>query len=201
MDTNTQIGNLALSHLGFGKEIASLTEKSSEAEAVNRVYDIARKYTLRAFAWPFANVFADLVLVETQPTDEWGFSYAKPDDSLRIIRILSGIRNDTRQSRVPFKIGNSGSDALLIYCDMESAQVEYTIDEDNPMLYPDDFVMALSYRIGYLIAPRITKGDPFKVGINCMQMFKATIMEAAANAVNEVQAEEDPDSEFIRIRS
>ena len=42
MASSTEIANLALSHLGNGTEIADLeTERSSEASACRRFYDVA----------------------------------------------------------------------------------------------------------------------------------------------------------------
>jgi hypothetical protein len=200
--SDTTIANLALSHVGVGKEIAALeTENSNEANACRRYFVPSRQLTLRAFAWPFAMNQAALTLVEENPTTEWAFSYVYPADCLRDIRILSGVRNDTRQSRVPYKVINDQVNSrLLIYSDMEDAILEYTVDVVNSALFPADFMMAHSYRLGYLIAPRLTKGDPFKLGQSCMNMFAETISSARANALNEEQAEEEVDSEFIRGR-
>lgn len=39
MATKVEIWNMALSHLGVSKEVASVTERSKEAEACNRFYD------------------------------------------------------------------------------------------------------------------------------------------------------------------
>lgn len=200
--SDTTIANLALSHVGVGKEIAALeTENSNEANACRRYFETARDLTVRAFAWPFAMKSAVLTLVAENPTTEWAFSYVYPADCLRDIRILSGIRNDTRQSRIPYKVINDQDNSrLLIYTDMEDAILEYTVKVTNSALFPPDFTMAFSYRLGYLIAPRLTKGDPFKLGQNCINMFRDAIATAKADAINENQDEELPDSEFIRGR-
>lgn len=200
MASKIEICNLALTHLGVGKEIANLeTEASEAAEACNRVYDLSRQETLRDFNWPFATRFVALALVEENPTTEWAYSYRYPSDCLKIKRILSGLRNDNRQSRIPYKIigDNSGS---LIYCDEKLAECEYTFNEEDPAKYPVDFIMALSFRVGYYIASRLTKGDPFKLKDYCLQMYQATISKAARNSFNEQQDEEEVESEFIRSR-
>ena len=106
MASKTEVANMAISNLGTGKEIGNIdTENSQEASACRRFFDIALEAVLRDFAWPFANVTASAGLVDTNPTTEWGFSYRYPTSCLRLIRILSGVRNDTRQSRAPLKIG------------------------------------------------------------------------------------------------
>src|SRR5688572_11149621 len=110
MASETEIANLALSHLGVGKEIANLeTERSQEAVACRRFYDTARDATLRDFSWPFATKIAVLGLIEADPNDEWDYSYRYPSDCLQLRRILSGVRNDTRDSRVPFKLAHDDS--------------------------------------------------------------------------------------------
>lgn len=200
MATKAEICNLALSHVGVGKEIANLdTEKSQEASACRRYYDQARLATLRDFEWPFATKVAALGLVTQNPTSEWGFSYQYPSDCLHFRRILSLRRNDTRQSRVPYRIvyGQAGNE---LYTDMQNAESEYTVNVEDPTRFPPDFAMALSFRLAAYIAPRLTGGDPYKLGDKALQLYTYEISRAKATAVNEEQEEEDPDSEFIRGR-
>ncbi len=198
--SETVIANIALSHLGVGKEIASLDENSETARAINRFYEEARDMVLRAFKWPFAFTTADLALVEEDPTDEWLFSYEHPTDCLMVHKIQSGTRNDTRQSRVPYRIAN-GDGSRVIYTDVEEAVIEYTARIDDPLMYSPDFTMALTYLLASFVAPRVVGGsDMFKLSERCRQMYVMEIQRAAANAANEEQAEELVDSEFIRGR-
>ena len=198
--STTEIANLAISHLGIGKEIGNLeTEKSEEAQAIRRFFDTVRNQVLRDFPWPFATKFVNLALVEQDPTEEWAFSYRHPSDALKLRRILSGLRNDHRQSKVPFRISRDDS-GLLIFTDFEDAQLEYTFEEEDPLRFPDDFIQALSFRLAAYVAPRLTKGDPFKVGRNAMEMYLFEINRAQSTAANEEQMDEIPQSEFIRFR-
>jgi hypothetical protein len=200
MASSTVIANLALSHLGIGVEISNLdTERSQEALACRRFYDIARQSTLRDFPWPFATKFVSPTLIEEDPTDEWGFSYRYPADCLKIRRILSGLRNDNRQSRAPYKVAQDDN-GKLFYCDIEDAEIEYTVDEDNEDIFDSDFTMALSLRLAAYIAPRLTAGDPFKLGERAMQLYLFELNTARANSLNEEQVEQDPESEYIRVR-
>jgi len=198
--SKTEICNIALSHLGIAKEVANIdTESSAEASACRRFYEMARDETLRDFNWPFATKFAALALVEEDPTDEWSFSYRYPTDCLKVRRVLSGLRNDNRQSRVPYKVGRDDT-GILLYCDIEDAEMEYTAVTSGVTFYPVDYVTALSYRIAYYIAPRLTAGDPFNLKNYCMEMYRATVVKAANSAINEEQQEESPESELIRSR-
>lgn len=200
MASETEIANLALSHLGIGKQIGVLsTERSEEANACRQFYETARDATLRDFPWPFATRIIALGLVEEDPNDEWGFSYRYPSNGLKIIRILSGIRNETNDARVPYKI-TQDDDGLLLLSDQSDAQIEYIVRADDPTLYPSDFKLALSFRLAMYIAPRITSGDDFKIQSKLAQFYNYEISKAMATSVNEMQPDVQPESEFIRTR-
>lgn len=200
MPSVVEIANLALSHIGVGKEIANIdTEKSEEAAAMRRYYTPARDEVLREYSWPFATQFVSLGLVAEDPTDEWNFSYRYPSDCIYFRRILSGVRNDTRQSRVPHKIARDVS-GLLILTDQENAKAEYTIREEDPQRFPADFVMALSYRLAAYVARRLSGGDPFKLGEFSLRLYQISLSKAQSTAENEGQIDEPPESEFIRTR-
>jgi hypothetical protein len=200
MATDTEIANLALSHLGIGKLLANLdTDRSEEGNVCRRFFDIAKDATLRDFSWPFATKFATLNLVEEDPTGEWGYSYRYPSDCLMLRRIISESRNDSRQSQEPYKIGQD-DEGLLIYTDREDAEVEYTVRVTNNDTLPSDFVMAFSFRLATYIAPTVTNGDPFKLGDKAMQRYVMEMTIARASVVNEEQPDEEVQSEFIRAR-
>lgn len=201
MPSKTGISNLALAHLGIGKRITSLeTEKSSEAAACRDFYDLVVEATLRDFPWSFANIEREaLALVEEEPTDDWAYSYRYPSGCANLLKIHSDTRNDTKQSRVPYKIAKD-SQGKLIYTDKEDAEVMYTELVTDTDLYPADFVLALSFRLAVYIAPQITGADLFKMGERSFQLYLMEIEKAKARNVNEQQDEEEPESEFIRGR-
>lgn len=198
--SKTEICNLALSHLGIAKEIANLdTENSAEANAMRRFYETARDEILRDFNWSFTTKFATLALIEEDPTTEWAYSYRYPSDCLKLRRILSGTRNDSRQTRVPYKIGQD-NEGVLLYTDMQDAVIEYSVKIEETNLYPSDFTMALSYKLAFYAAPRLAAGDPFGLRNSAAQMFSMTMAKAAHTSLNEEQVEEDPQAEWIRAR-
>lgn len=199
MSSSTSIANMALRFVA-SKEIANLdTDESTEANVCRRFYDMARQELLRAHSWPWATVEATLGLVEEEPTEEWDFSYQVPSGSLKLIRILSGLRNDSRQSRVPYKVVKAASGSY-IYTDQEDAILEYIFDEQDVDKFPPDFAIALARRIASLIAPSLTGGDPFKLSERNYQAYQMQLQEAVANSRNDIQIEEPPESEFIRGR-
>jgi len=197
----TDICNMALSHLGIGKELANMeTDTGENASACRRFYENCRDNMLSDFPWPFATVTTDLGLVEEDPNDEWSFSYRYPSNSLMLKRIFSGTRNDTIQSRVPYRITRDAT-GLLIFTDWEDATMEYTFKETDPGRFPPDFIMALSALLAFTIAPRIAKGDPFKLGDRAYNIYQVKLAEAKASAANEEVPDQTPESEFIRERA
>lgn len=199
-DSSTEICNLAISHIGIGKEIANIdSDSTNEASACRRFYTTARDKVLGDFNWPFATGFITLALVEENPTTEWKFSYRYPSDCVTLRRVFSGIRNDNLQSRIPYRLGRDTT-GILIYCDIESAQMEYTVRETEVSRFAADFTMALSYLLAAYICPRITGSDRFKLVPSLIQLYQAEIANARTNALNEESSDISPESEFIRAR-
>ena len=199
MASAVEICNLALSHLRHSKRIASFSEQSEEARLCSLFYETTRDLVLRDVRWPFATTTKALGLIEEQPNTEWAYSYEYPSDCLLARRILSGVRNDTRAARVPYKIAYDDG-AKVLFCDRENAVLEYTVAITDTSLFAPDFVMALSYRLAFYLAPTLTGGDPDNLGQRAMQMYALEKSAATANAFNEQQDEEIPQAELINFR-
>lgn len=191
---------MALSHLGISTVIASLTEKSKEAQACLAFYESTRDEVLRDFVWPFATKFVALAKVADQPTVEWLYSYRMPTDKIYFRRILNGgSRFETQDSRISFRV-LSDDTGELVYTDLLDPVAEYTFRVTDPVKFPADFVRALTLRIAGFIAPRVTGGDQFKLGVTAWQLYDSQIRKAWINAANEGQSDVAEDSEFIRAR-
>lgn len=200
MASETEICNLSLGHLGHTSFIGNLeTEKSNEANICRVFYPKARDEALKDFPHSFSTKFASLALVSANPTTEWAYAYQYPTDCLHFRRILSGIRNDTRQSRVPYRIVH-GESKKLIYTDMENVVAEYSMKVTETERYPVDFIMTLSFLLAFYIAPGLTSGDPFKLGDRALKLYEMERIKTNAANENEQQAEEEPQSEFERVR-
>ena len=198
--STTEIANLALSHLGISKEVGNLdTENSANANACRRWFENARDETFRDFHWPFATTYATLGLVESDPNTDWAYSYRYPSDCMRFIKVLNTVRNDSRQSRVPIEIA-SDSSGKLIFCDTEDACGKYTKKITDVSLFTQDYVNMLSLLLASYIAPRVTAGDPFKLGERAYNLYVISKTKTEATAFNEQQDDEVVDSEFIRAR-
>lgn len=200
MASKVEICNLAISNVGTGKTIADFElERSSEAAACRQYYAVALKGTLRDFPWPFATKHLALALVQEDPTEEWAYSYRYPTDCVKMRRILSGNRVDTRQSRVPYRISSDAS-GKLIYTDKYQAVAEYTYLVENTQLYDDSFVNALAWRLASLLSPRLSQGNPFKIAERCRNEYMRELLKAEREGGTEDQPEEEPASEFDRGR-
>lgn len=200
MASSTEICNLALSHIGIAKPIAALdTEQSQEAATCRVFYSIVRDVVLRDYRWPFASKIASLNLVEENPNSEWGYSYRYPTDCIMFRRILSGQRNDTPDTRIEYRLTKDAAGKLIL-CDIEEAECEYTEKVTDTQFFTADFILAFSYRLAYYIAPRLTAGDPFKLGEGALKLYNLEIGRAISSAFNEEQPGPIPESELIRVR-
>lgn len=205
--SKTALCNLALTHIGIGVEIANVdTEKSNEARAFLRVYDTALEKALREFPNPFSTKIATLSLIterevdDEHPTTEWRFQYGLPVDSLMFRKIQSGMRTDDHESRVPYR-QYFGSSTTVIFADRVDAVCEYTIRVTDTNRYPPDFDLAFSLLLAALVAPRLTAGDPFKLGEKSEKKYEREVLMSRSNAFNEEQADQEPDPPSIQARS
>ena len=199
--SSTSISNMALRHLGATKPIADIeTEASSEASACRVFYPLCIEESQRDFAFYFTTRIAALALVEEDPNDEWAYSYRYPSDCMMFKRILSGTRNDSRQSKVPYKLIQD-DEGTLILTDKEDAECEFSKLNDSPQGLPRDYIMAVSFLLASYIAPSVTKGgDAAKLGELAGARYLASIEKARANSLNEQQDELPPQAEHIRAR-
>lgn len=206
----TEIAQLAVLHCGVSKTIGNVqTERSVEANACRNVIIISRQTTLREHPWLFAKKFVSPPVVagpNPMATIEWIYSYRLPADCLHMIRFVSTRgNNDTRQSRIPYTIADDSSGPLL-YTNWPGNQtnlpvtIEYTFDNQNLAQWPSDFCLAMSYYMGYLIAPVLTSGDPYQLQQKLLMLFDKAIMKASNSNSNEEQRPEEPQSEFVRAR-
>ena len=80
------------------------------------------------------------------------------------------------------------------------AILDYQIIETDSSRYQVDFVLAFSYRLAELIAPRITAGDPFGLGPKAAANYEKSKRKAWAASLNEQQEPEPAQSEFVRAQ-
>ena len=202
---DTAIANMALGHLGIQTAIASLQNENTEsAVACRKFFETSRQETIGDFAWNFAQKQVALSLIldhmtlgaaYTNPPYEYQYVYQIPSDCMRIGRIMSGLRQDTRQSRVQMKVVGD-----KIYTDMQYAYLQYTCLPPDDSLYPPDFALTLSYKLAFYIIPSVSAGDPFQKAPQMVAFYTSMINKAEANSMNQDQVGQDVQSEFVRCR-
>jgi hypothetical protein len=162
MSSEVSICNLALAHLGDRATVASIDppEGSVQAEHCATFYPIARDQLLQAHAWRFATgrvALADLSL-SYPPPSPWSFSYAQPDNCLRILGLLApDATYDDETQDYDTEVGTG--DAPLIYTHIEDAVCRYTRRVTDTTRFDPLFVTALSYMLASYLAGPVIKGS------------------------------------------
>ena len=212
----TSVANMALGHLGVTAVIANVdTDTTGEAKAVRLFYDTARDKALGDFVWPWATKVSAVALVNDYTSDnttEWSYGYRYPNDALRLVRVRSGYGRwydanpviqaggMTSTGMVRHRIITDGS-GLLLHMDLvDPVTIEYVSRITDASVYPADFVIAFSFLLAALIAPRLTGGDPNKLGIDALKKYALAIGEAKQNAVQQEGPDEWPMSGFESAR-
>lgn len=199
---------MALGHLKITRQIANLvTDQSAEAVACRTFYTIAKQEMLEEFKWPFAMKQGQLALVEDNPFEtstgysEWAFAYEYPADAVTFGRIVGPVRNESRNDRIPYRIANNAADSSkLILTDIENAFGEWTTNVVTEDMLAASYILALSFKIAFLVAPMVTGGDPFKLGDRAMKLYDMQLNKAQGSALNEEQVEVEAESEFVLAR-
>ena len=202
--SEVEICNLALTHLAVSDQISSLSDKTKEALACNTFYAQCRDEVLEAFPWPFASIInTPLALVTDYTLDplntvqsEWAFSYRMPSDCLTFRRIQSGTRNDSHESRVPYRIAQDDAGELIL-TDMPDAHGEWTTQITDVTRFSPSFVNALALLLAARIGPTVAGGDQFKLADRAFQLYQDAIQKAHANAYNEEQPDRERQSTFV----
>jgi len=204
MSSVADIWNQALGLVGVDGEIQDPdADADAPATACRRFWVTVRDQVLRDFPWPKLKTTEDLALVEADPNDgiEWAFSYAQPANCLAIRRLLNGsTRIDNEATVVPYDVGRKASDgSVIIFTDLEDAQIEYTFHETDTSRYDADVVMAMALLLAASIAARFGP-EAVKLGDRALRLYEWRRGTAQANAMNEKQPDLPTGSSFERAR-
>jgi len=108
MNTKTEVANLALRHMGMGKEIADLdTDDSAEGKALRSLFESFMKTVLNGFNWNFATKIINIEPIQCYPNQKWNFSYRYPADCLYVRGFWNGTCGpDDRTNQIVYGFGN-----------------------------------------------------------------------------------------------
>ncbi len=205
MASQVEIAKIALSHFGDRYDIASITESSTEAEAVNLVFEPAVRFVLRKHNWKFAKAWICPAALAA-PLDaagdvdvpaNWGYMFTYPPDAVKIHKIVNPLGD--REDPIRYDIGLNSAGAKVILCNEETPEIQYTKYISDPTFYDDMFVTTLSYYIAHLICMNLT-GDP-GLAQGMFQLYRGALAEAAAEDGSEGVEEVHPEAEWIKARA
>lgn len=177
----TRMVNLALLKIGVQHFLTDYcTQTVKEAEVARQVYEVAVRYTLRAFPWPFATKYAALELASAQPSNEdWTYSYRWPTDCIYPRRIVVA-RSKALDPKGPPFMQSSDTSGGLLFTNQASAVLEYTA-RPTCVAYVAEalFTEALSWKLGAEMAPGLSRMT--EVVTHCLEQFKVAIEKAESD--------------------
>jgi hypothetical protein len=224
-ESDVDICNRALASVGSTKLIEALDQTgSTEAEQCLLWYGRLRDELLRDRVWKFATRRASLALVAGETRSDWLFVYALPANCLSARRlVLPGERSPwlvqgypytyyqgattvhgVSPAPVPFDIearvdGVGEIIGKVLLCDVEDAELVYTVRATNPQAFDPDFEAALEAYLGSKLALSLPK-DPAR-SRELRTEYEAACRKAGANSVNESQGDPPGASSFEASRS
>ena len=180
---DTDICNLALSHVGSSTVLQSMNETFKEAQQCKLHYDQCRREMLQRMNPSFAHQTVALSL-QGQPPSTWRFSYAYPAGCLRILKVYNPDLFDRNKSALPpYKLATSANgEQRNILSDQEFAVADFIADVTSVSVFDHQFVTALSYLLAARIAPALVGGDAVDGLLNRHEFY---LMQSTGSSKNE----------------
>lgn len=197
--SEVQVARMALSNIGKGSKIESLTENSPEARECLLWFDTARQQALEAHNWSFARRRAALALSsEDAPEEEWAFRYIYPSECIatRYIENPLGVTAPA----VPYEVELNGDGTQkTILTDQEDAVMVYTFDQQNPDLWTVHFTLTMSYFLAHHVAQALTGSSKLRT----IMLGIATNLgkDAAGHDANSSQPRLPREADWITART
>jgi hypothetical protein len=196
MASETQIGKLALQHIGDRYDISDLSEESVEAEQVNLVFADTRDWMLRQHDWSFAKKFATPSALTGTVPNNFDFMYTYMTDAVKVNGIVDPLGADTK---IDFEVARNSSDVKVILTDAQDAQFFYTARITDTAQFDPEFTMAFSYELAARLAMPLT-GDRSIMG-DMAALARSMVASARVSDSNEGLTEEAPDADWIIARA
>lgn len=218
MTSVVEVCNLALSNIRAGS-INSLNEGSLQAQVCKLKYAILRDRCLREIPWQFNHKIRALSPV-TVDIFNWAYSYSYPADCLKIRRLVGSFEElpagsvdvvsrrldsslislkDLRR-QIPYEVFNFDN-AKVIGSDQPELRIDFAAKVEDPNLFSDDFIMALSHLLSSELAVPIVGAELGRALRNdSLQLYRQYLSSAIANDQND-QYITPVESDFVTIRN
>lgn len=199
MASIVDIWNMALGRVKVSALIQGEDERSTESNACNTFWEHSLESTLAALDWNFARSRVSLAELSEAPPSEWTYRYAYPTNCVEARYIYPDSVVLPPDPMIPFQVVlNTAGDARNILCDISPAELTYTRNIVNPVLFSAGFVEALSWKLGAEIGPSL--GANAKAVVAAGDSFQTAIQQASVQNIKEGQNREEPDAPHIEAR-
>lgn len=213
MPSQLDICNEALAELPSAS-IASLDERSVEAQECARSYAPALQTLLEFHSWSFANKRIPLAAIVNDRTTEWSFAYALPDDCATPLKMVPGFGStvdiayygpwgDWERRGFPWDMGLGrfyDVEGSTLYSHIENATLDYVSRDTAVTSMTAMFARALALELASRIAMPIKKSRDLK-GDLIKQAEVAKQRAIAADMNRQPQGNDCYQSEAERARA
>lgn len=180
MASEVDICNVALAHIGDSATVASIDppEGSAQAEHCQRFYPIARDSLLEMHEWSFATKRVALAMLGN-PTTEWAYCYAAPNNLLNTIAVLDPAAADDTSVALampsawvetpipfggvytpqPYVLESADDGTSVIYTNQPNAVLRYTARVTDTTKFSPLVVETLGWALAGLLAGPVVKGE------------------------------------------
>ena len=205
----SQVGicNMALMNIGVTNFINAIDDGTPEAECCSLVWDDCLEMATARYAWPWAIKQAALTVLSSVTRKEWEYVYSLPTDCLVPLGLVledTKLEDLNPEERNVFDVvGNDAGDGKILVTDLDSSNDDFDVllyiaKIDSPPAFSATFSNALAWLMSSKLALGLKK-DPSLSG-QCLQMYEATLVQAAAEAANGRQRPLQPTTPSIAIR-
>ena len=157
MTSKVSICNQALVKVG-ARRITALTDDTTQARALNEIFDVKRDAELSANPWTFATKRASIPASATAPAFGWNYHYPLPADYLAMVEVGENFTFYDSDTGALFAIESDADGVLSIATDQPSPlDIRYVYRVENTGLYPALFIEALACRLAAEVCEELTQ--------------------------------------------
>lgn len=193
--SETQIGNMALSHLGKAL-IESFDQKGEEARLCKLWYHPSRLATLEDYDWSFARKRLALSEHNEDPPADWAYRYTMPGD-VAVFRYVWNPLGLTPPA-TPFRLEIAADGTQTILSNIANAIGVYTMDQRSTSTFTSRFAVCVSHLMASNMAVKMT-GKQFLKKAQ-FEEYRLALALASANDANTGIQEAPRDADHIRLR-